>query len=1097
MAYIIEVSDPYQPLVGMKRHVHPGGISIRGWLEMTYPGFVEFAEPTVCLVNGEPVLRSDWTREIRSNDIVNFIKVVGSEVLIILYIIFIIVAVVLAVTTKPPDTPGELPASSPVFSAYGKINTIRLGEPIEVNYGRNAIYPSLAARPFFRYEGNDQFQFALLCVGQGLYQVHDIFIGETSIDNFEEVSYEIIEPGETVTLFDTNVGTSLEVGGQTLLGINEPTYVAPGWVGPFVTNAPGTEIRRIEIDINLPLGLYWTNRMGLIDWWWIKLEFEYRPIDGTGAPLGPFVLFSIPQLNEWPGNLIVTPIAGKTIIMKTTTPQRITVGNDVTPGRYEMRARKLTKTLGGGFGADKVIWEAMRGVLVQDDPGEVIDFGNVTLLAVKIRASNNLNSRTQERFNVVATRKLPMRESGGVWSEPVATRSIIWAFVDIFRSVYGGRIVDDKFFDWDALEVLDALYAGRSEFFDWTFRDPITVWDAAKAVARVGRAVPLLSGSLITMRRDGPLEVPVTLFTPDNIVKGSFVWEIKLWEPNDHDSISMEYTESETDYNQENVLCTLPGGTTDHPEDIRIPGVQSRAHAYREGLFLLASRRYLRENITFETGLEGFIPSYGDLVAIAHDVPRWAQYGYILAVEEFSGGQFLLHVSEPLRFEESGQYQVLLRGSKSEPLGPYDAEEQSDPKQVLITVEDSEVDFLLGGKNEPMIFLFGILAQEMKQGKVVKIEPQGGERIKITLTNDAPVIHTFDDLEPPPLESDDYPNTPDLPTITSLNAQQLPGFTRVIASWTAAPGASYYIVQYSFDNEGSWNLAGNPINPSLIFDVQPGDVLIRVAGVGAGQGPWVYAEVTVSSVLGLEVTVPWEALEWAVAWWADAGVERYQVRIYDNMDDENPVLKRTEEGLFAAATFGSEYLYDFDKATTDGNLVRRHRIEIDVMFDPPADVEEIFAITGFPAFVDLENSIPAAPLHSDYEFVEEQEPGVPGWAYLYHFFWDTPEEDDLITVKLWLSTTQGFDPAVVAPVETFTDTPGWENLVEEFDHPFELLAGNVHPDLYWRVGLFDVWGNETSTNLTGEQVIAPPWLLTGGIWEDINSRWRDDEDWID
>lgn len=837
MAIIVETPNPFQPLTGLKKHSHPGGISIWGWLKTTYPGFVEFQVPTICLVNGQPTLRKDWDNEIQKGDIVNFISMVGyiGWVTAIIIAIILIVAVVLITVLMAPTTPGEGPASDPVFSTKGQTNSIRLGEPIEANYGKNRIYPSMASRPFFQYVDNDQFQHSLFCIGQGEYEIHEIQIGDTDIDSYQEVVYEVIPPGSPTTLFRTNIHTSLEAGGQNLFGPNEPEYVAPGWIGPFANSPTGTETDRIEIDVALNKGLYRMRKNGKLRTFSITFEVQARVIDDLGAPL-----------DDWFGLL------NPTITAATTTPQRKTYSVAVGAGRYEVRLRRTSnKDLTTRVGND-IMWEGMRGFITGNEP----NFGDVTLLAVKIRATNNLNARTQERFNVIATRKLPIRftdssgaiESNG-WSAPIATRSVVWAFVDIFRSLYGGRILDDGFFDWDALEVLDTLYESRNEHFDWIFRDAITVWDAARAIARVGRAVPLLVGSLITMRRDGPLEVPVTLFTPDNMIKGTFQWDIKLWEPNDFDSVSVEYTEPETGYKQEQVIATLPGGTTDNPEELRFPGIAERDHAYHEGLYLLASKKYLRENITFETGMEGFIPSFGDLIAISHDVPRWGQSGYILGVDNLPGNDYALHVSEPLLFTESGPYQILLRGSKAEVIGPVDCEPTSDPKVVVITlIDDSDFDWLLSGRTEPMLFLFGVSGQITKYGRAVKIEPQGEERIRITAVNEAAIIHSFDGLSAPPLTFPSLPpEIPELPVIDELFLSQLDDDQFIIqVSWTAAFGALYYVIQSSQDGV-NWQPEGVTTRVSFQFQSIPGETFVRVAAVGQGQGPWIQDSIEIGT----------------------------------------------------------------------------------------------------------------------------------------------------------------------------------------------------------------------------------------------------------
>jgi hypothetical protein len=240
--------------------------------------------------------------------------------------------------------------------------------------------------------------------------------------------------------------------------------VAPGYVGPFASNPPGTVTEKIEIDIIYPKGIYLVNSKGNLTALNIQIQVDARLIDNAGAPLGAYFPLTLPY-----------PLS---ITAATTTPQRRTYSATVPSGRYEVRVRRIdTKDLGTRSGHD-ALWEGMRAFI---DTAQ--DFGDVTLFAVKIRATNNLNDQTATRFNVIATRMLPTRNTSAGFGAPVATRSIVWAFVDAFRSLYGGR-VPDEFFDWDTLEAADATYTDRGEHFDWIFRDPITVWETAKTIAR-------------------------------------------------------------------------------------------------------------------------------------------------------------------------------------------------------------------------------------------------------------------------------------------------------------------------------------------------------------------------------------------------------------------------------------------------------------------------------------------------------------------------------------------------------------------------------------------------------------------------------------
>lgn len=1060
MAHIIETPNPFQPLDGMRKHCIAGGVmSVRGWLEKEYPGFVEFPIATICLFNGAPLMRADWKdRVIQEEDVVCFTAVVG-EVITWVAIISVVISIGVGIYSvlSQPTAPGETPGSDPVYSVKGQTNAIRLGEPIEVCYGRNRIYPSLAARPFYRYISNDQYQHSLYCLGQGVYDIESIQIGDTAISSFVEVETEIVLPGETTDLFATNVHTSTEAGGQTLFAYNEEDYPLPeGWVGPFPANPSGTLTRRIEVDINHPSGLYYTNKKGQIQLLDLTFQVQSRLVDDAGVPLG-----------AW------TTIVSGYALYGTMSPIRVTHGADVAEGRYEVRIRKTSPSW-NTFDIkyqDKIVWESMRAFLVGDEP----DYGDVTLLAVKIKATSNLNSNTAKQLNVIATRKLLHRDpSSGLWyAEPVATRSIVWAFVDVFRSLYGARITDDRFFDWDALYELEGLYEERNEHFDWIFRDPISVWEAAKAIAKVGRAVPLVNGSMLTIRRDGIATVPVALFSPDNIIKDSFSWDVRLWELEENDSLSVEYTEPSTGYKGQQVLCALPGGTSDNPKDVRFAGIQDRDHAHREGLFILASELYLRENISFETGMEGFLPTYGDLIAISHDIPRWGQSGYVLAVEDSSEASafvYRIHVSEPLVFhtEESGGNQIMFRDKLGDVLGPFPAMVTTDPKIVEVEIDSVlgyDVDFLLGGKTEPMLFLFGIADSITKYAKIVRIEPQGGERVKITCVNYEEIIHTFDGTVTPALVIPSVPEeVPDAPVVTNLVLTRIPGADLLIqASWFAVAGALSYVVQTSADNI-NWTPYGVTTTPSMQLSVTPGLIYVRVAGVNVYQGPWIQSSILVSLVSGLAVSVPWEALEWTIVWWDDINIDAYEVKVYDN-SGSNPVLKRTEEVV------GLTYTYNYGMALTDGNVVRDMLVTVEALIQDDESSTLLTPIGGA-SELELHNDIPILPdiTESD-ESAQSDADGLVGFEFVgmssdatsatLRIFWTNPQDDDLVRFKVWSELTEGFDPEVSIPVVDETSSAiGWQYVPEEtyIEVPVD-SAGNL-PTVYIRVAVFDVWGEE-------------------------------------
>lgn len=1041
MFWLIEFSNPFEPHTLNKTEC-ASGCSILEIVVQINPKTKEFAYPTICILNGKPMLRATWQETIlKDKDVISFIAVTGSEiVLAIIAVVLAVVSIAVALLMPVPKVNSDSTDSDPVYSLDGSGNQMRLSLPIEVNYGLNRIYPSYAARPYYEYQDNNQYQFSLLCIGQGVYDIAAVQIGDSPIANYTEASYEIIPPGEPVTLFPTNVYTSPEAGGQTLLGPNDPDYPVDtgGWTGPFVACPSGAKVITIEIDITLPQGLYSMSSSGSVGHYSISFEAQYRPIDDAGNPTGD-------------GSF--SELLTETLNMATVTPQRKTYSVPTDVGRYEVRMRRTTNSSTNAQIGNVLTWEGMRGWV-----DTTTNWGNVTLLAVKIQATNNLNNQTQQLINVIATRKLPIRNQiTGVWSDPVATRSLVWAYVDLFRATYGGRITDDIFYDWDTLYALDTTYTTRGDHFDWTFRDADTVWDGATSIAQAGRGIPLITGSLISLKRDAAQTVPEALFNQENIIQGSFTWGIKLWGADEYDSLNVTYIEPASGYVAETLLCVLPGDSGDNPDTLQLIGVMDRTQAYHEGLYRLACNRYLRETFSFQTGLEGYIPTYGSLIGVSHDVPKWGQGGFVVNAEKDGNGGYQLWVSEPLKWTQGATHQIWLRAKNGSTLGTFVALQTQDEKQLSIgVVAGSPIDFQLDGLTEPMLFLFGPVGSEMKMVKVTSIEPQGQEAITISGVNNSEIPYSFDSVEAPSLENDFYvPIEPDLPIVDSVSIAQVTlSQTTVNISWPSAFGAKQYIVQTSYDNT-NWTTQATTDQTSLLINALPGILYVRVAGINTGQGPYALNELGVGTIPGLVVTTDWTDIEWGISWFDVLSGEGYQVRVYDNTNPTSPVLKNTSN---PAEADPRAFNYDYTQAVTDGNLVRKMLVQVDVKLDDNGTP----TLTGNPASMAFTNSIPLPPTALTAVFSVMDSLGAH-----YTLGWTVPDEADLIRVKVWLSTDPDFDAATLTATYDYTaGSPGRTGIPTTYAALLDLDSNGHHPAYYFKVAVFDVWGNEVAANLS-------------------------------
>lgn len=1019
MAHIVEIYNPFKPLEDTRTHQHPGGITVRAWLTHTYPGFREFTHPTLCLVNGNPLLRSQWdVHIIHPNDVVNFVVLAGGiETLFYIFIALVVISAVVIVATMPkPRTPSELPEADPVYDLKGQRNQIRLASPIEVPYGRCRLYPSYAARAYNKYAGNEQYQYQLFCLGQGYYEIGDIFIEDTPIENFQDVEYAFYEPGQPATLFPDNVITSDEVAAIQLFGPNEPEY--DSWVGGFTLNPAFTLANSIELDLTFPQGLYLANDNGSLGNKTVTASFEYRALDNTGAPVGGWSLLH---------NFSKT--------MATSTPQRFTVSVPVAPGRYEVRGRRTNNKDTSTRCANTLMWDAVRAFLPSTK-----DYGDVTILAVSSRASNNLNDRSSNRINMVATRKLrSWNKATQTWNARAATRSIAWAFADLFQASYGGQLEDSKL-DLDALADLDVVYTALGRNFDYVFDQKMTVWEAARTIGRAGRALPMINGSRVTLLRDSAKTLPTAVFNQENIVANSFKLEIKLPGIDEYDSVEVEYVDQDT-WKQETLLCTLEGGTTDNPDKVQLFGCTDRDWAYREGLYIRAQRRYLRENVTFRTGMEGHIPSYGDLIAVSHDLPRWGSGGFLL---EINGS--ILTLSEPVTFVPATVHQIVLRKKNGDTAGPFVVTAGSDEFHVVVG-SSVGTDYFFDDIHEKPMFLFGRTDMWGKLMTVVGLQPIDEEVVEVKAVNYDARLFSYDALEAPAFNTPTLPpGIPALPTVLNLVVQALPDTVQqVIASWDPALGAKYYLVQTS-SNGDDWEIIDSTTAINYVLTVTPGTLWVRVAGVNLGAGPWaewdgVVGEATTipGNITGLELQSAFNGTFAKIQWVSQLIASSYEVKVYKTT---GMTLMRT------VTTYDPTYTYSNENAQEDGTVAR------DLTFSVRA--ENTLGFSATPATVDASNPVPAAPgspastiLEDDPDFVR------------YQLTWDLVPDVDIRFYRLWGSAVSGF-------------TPGPGNLI------FQALAdgavvqidktAGAHPAYYWRVGAIDVWGEETTA--TAEQTIA-------------------------
>ncbi len=716
----------------------------------------------------------------------------------------------------PPRTAGSNitgTSASPTYALQSSGNMARLLDAIPAIYGRLKSTPDLASQPYTEYVGNEQYLYQLFCITQGKYQIESVLIGDTPIGNFSEIDYEIIGPNQPVTLFPDNVVTSSEVGGIELQAPND----SGDWVGPFVASDAGTQANFIGIDLVLPSGLFYANDDGSLGTLALTYEVQAQAIDDAGNATGDWIELDLRELK-----------------MATSQPQQLSYRYAVAAARYQVRARRTTDLNTDSRAQNRVQWSGLRAYL----PSERY-YGNVTLLAMRARATNNLNSNSAHEVNVIGTRIVPVWD-GTTWSEQ-PSRSIAWAFADACRNGDYSVGLPDARVDLETLLELDATWAARGDEFNGVFDTKGTFWDALTTIAAAGRAIPMYNGDIVSLVRDEPQTVRRGVYTPGNMVPGSFAIQYSFNTDDTPDSVDVQYFD-ETTWSWQDVMCVPTGSAGANPTQLKMVGISNRNQAWREGIYKAYSNRDQRKQVSWSTELDGLIPHFGNLLGISHDLPQWGIAG---TVDGADGN--VVFVDQQLEWTAGAQHYVVFRALDGSGLAPLRVQQPAGDTQglsmQLLDALPAGFEFSDGFSFEPTQFMFGPGIDKFAQDvRLVSVTPGDSNQVDLVAVNaaDSPHLAETQQDPPAPVSPSSLPGIIHAPVIVQVNvdARIVPGSVAITAG--GAAGAVTYEFQGSANNGQSWQPLGTVRINTLTTSIAVGDWIFRVRAYGASglPGPW-------------------------------------------------------------------------------------------------------------------------------------------------------------------------------------------------------------------------------------------------------------------
>ena len=787
----------------------------------------------------------------------------------------------------------DLPEQSPTYDTNAQGNSARLGQPVPIGYGNHITWPDFAAQPYRRYENGKQYLYCLFAIGQGKYQLSNKKIGNTAFDRFEGIEEQLCLPGDRVDLFAPDVLTSGEVSNLDLHASNDPEYT--DWSGPYTVCPVGVECKRIELDFILS-GLYEQNDQGdLIDAT-AAAEAEYRTIDDAGEAVGGWLR-----------------LLAKTFTDKTVDVLRFTVGQDVALGRYEVQVRRSDPTdVDNTRLRDDLVWGGLKAVVESD---AIYDH---TVWAVKALVTGQLSGQSERKFNCMAQRLVDVWD-GSQWISDQPSRNVAWAFCDMVKGKYAGEY-SDEYLDLPVIKTLADTWEIREDYFDYRFDTLGTLDSALQLICRAGRAVKVEYDGVYSIVRDQPKVVPDYQFGMTEIINGSLKVQYITQDQWADDSVEVSYIDNATGQ-PHTINCALPGKTSLRPRKLKLEGVTSRQHAYREGMFEAARAEYRNRIVTYKTELAGGLADFGSCVAISHVMSDWGISGEVQKAE-IVGGNTILTLSEQVVFAAGEQHVIQLADIRNQPQGPFVVTAGANPHEVVISTADNAIIYT-GFKRKRTGFQFGIAEQQNMRFIMRSIAPEGGLQFTSSGEYDDPIVHSFDELI-----NDGTLPLPEPPSVFSKDLEQVQGlriaFTGsysapvINITWSPVENAERYVLQVSRNAGVLWS---NLVSTSDLWykaDFDKAVNRMRIAAMSDLVGPWIEKEVSLSvgdhdrlrpnSPTGLALLEPFVGLSCKIKWDEQLDANRWRISVCNS----DGLAKRT------IGVTNPEYSYTAEDAKADG-----------------------------------------------------------------------------------------------------------------------------------------------------------------------------------
>jgi hypothetical protein len=729
----------------------PDGTPVIDWLQANHP--TGFGMPVRFYVNGEEKDLDDLDYPVGPDDVaaIALMPGTGIEITLSALLIQLAISAVLAGASlalnyffQPKEQSGPKGKPVSIYDVSSGQNAAKLGEAIPVVYGSVLSTPDYVAQPYTWYDWSQrnfqqtyngvQYLDLLLSVGQGNIDVANVYLGDTVSTTPDEgvVTWRAFKPDEhqsTMGVISTAMGGGFHENVVTSPEVSNQEFVKPDdSAGYFAVCKAGQAGSVFQIDIVFPGGQTNPTDGGNVKGRTTEFWVYWQELDDSDVAIGSVSSRRIKvstvdstSVSGPDGTNITTTSASEKNKTEIGAPIRrsykINAGRSA---RWAVKIVRITAAPDAVNGTDRFIWSALK--LYADYPTGAV-YGDVTLLAVRVKASQGIGNDASVRIRVRANRSLPPPAGGA----EVATTSGAYAFADVYTNTTYGAGRPSSELDIAALNALHSKWSGYE--FNYVFTDRITVWEALRTIATPFGAEPVPVGPVMSAVQDGVKSVRSMLFTDANVVSGSMTVGYSWDEEGATDGIEIEYIDP-VDFRP--AYAKYPA-TSLRPDQFALPGVTNASHAAQYAQLTWQRRQGQRKRITFDTELEGLLLQLGDRIGVSHNVPKWGDSGLVVGVSGLT-----LTVDKDLDWS-GGSEQIVLRkpdGGVTEPINV--TRGTADNKIVMPSSAPTTINF--DNDYEYTSFAFGSSTTLVRDFIVTSTQPTSENTVTVDAVNYAPTI---------------------------------------------------------------------------------------------------------------------------------------------------------------------------------------------------------------------------------------------------------------------------------------------------------------------------------------------------------------------